>query len=135
MSDITVSTGARVAINPADFRDAMALKNAIQREFAKSNVSIKFDSDIDSIEIARLIMLVDSSTEVNALIWPCLVRCTYNGEKITEKTFENVEARKDYYDIILACARENLSPFFESALSKLKKLQIGSLLSAGQKSA
>lgn len=134
MTEITVPSGAKVVINPADFRASIALKNALQRELAKSNTTLKMNLNSDALELGRLIMLVDSSPEVNALLWPCLARCTYNDEKITEKTFEPVEARQDYYDIVLECGRVNLSPFFESALSKLKTSPLAALVSVSQKS-
>lgn len=123
MSDLIVSSGAKVVINVADFEDTIALKNSIVREASKN---VALDAISLSSDIARLAVLaatVDSSPEVYAAIWPCLSRCTYNGEKITKKTFEPVEARKDYYDILIECVKVNVSPFFESVLSKFKEFR------------
>ena len=43
MTEITVPSGAKVVINPADFRASIALKNALQRELAKSNTTLKMN--------------------------------------------------------------------------------------------
>ncbi len=125
MSEFLASTGTKVVINVADFEDAVNLKNAVSKQLATAG--IKFDIDPQKTDIGSIlgaIMQVDSSPEVNALLWPCLVRCTYGGHKITKQTFEPPDAREDYYDIVLACAKANLTPFFKSLISQLKELPI-----------
>lgn len=133
MSEITVPSGSKVVINVGGFEDTIALKNAIIREASKNGAlgSLNFSSDIS--KLASLAALVDSSPEVYAAIWPCLSRCTYDGEKITKKTFEPVEARKDFYDIVIECVKVNVTPFFESVLSKFKDFQATLRASESQK--
>lgn len=106
--EITVPSGAAVAINPAPFKDAKALKMAIEREIAMS----------PGFGIPT-VLLVDSSPSVDAALWPCLVRCTYADEKITESTFNKAEARADYYAIVKACLEVNLRPLLDGLLSQL----------------
>lgn len=125
MTEFTTKTGATVVINPAPFDDAIDLKSAIQRELAKTQ--LKFDmsmlKDVDAeVDVAPLInaaMTVDSSKEVNAALFKCLGRCTYNSQKIVKATFEPVEARSDYYEVIGACMKENVGPFFSGLASLL----------------
>lgn len=117
--------GAQVRINPADFEDAMDLQSAIFTEAAKAEFKIdglSVDSEFDLSGLIKAGMSVAASKEVREILFKCLVRCTYKGQKITKQTFEDMDARKDYYEIVLACLKENLTPFFEGLLSKLKPL-------------
>lgn len=113
--------------NDADFITAMKLKKAVIGAVKESNVDLsKIDMDnlnLASIDtIGQIILAADSSEKVEKAIFDCLKRCTYNGEKITPDTFEPIEARKDYYDIIIECLKGNLGPFFEPLYLKLQKL-------------
>lgn len=125
MSEFKAPSGAKFKINPANFKDAMALKSAIAKEISSANVSFDIDlskganQDIDAMDFAKLVAVVDASDRVNECLFKCLIRCTYNGEKITHATFEPVEAREDYYEIVFACLKENIAPFFKGLISKL----------------
>lgn len=125
MTEFTATSGAKVKINPADFKSAMALKSAIAKEMSKSEFEISgFDmqKDINIADFAKMALAVDSSPAVYKALFDCLVRCTYDGQKITEAIFEEVDARQDYYEIVIACLKENLLPFFNGLVSKLKPL-------------
>lgn len=124
MSEFIASSGAKIKINPAPFVDAMGLKNALARQLASADLKIDFDveKDLDLSSLTSAILAVDASADVYKAIFTCLGRCSYNGERINELTFEPVESREDYYEIIIACARENLSPFFKNLTSKLSPL-------------
>ncbi len=111
--DINLPSGATATINIAPWKDAKILKRAIERE-----MSITGSVDL------RTALMVDSSEVVDAAIAPCLSRCLYNGEKIIESTFDKAEARQDYYDIIIACVKENLAPLAASLLLKLQEFGI-----------
>lgn len=120
MQTFVTKTGAPVIINPAAWPEAKRLKKAIQQELAGSTDVLRgFDASTDISVLGGLIMRVDGSDAVDAALWPCLARCTRNGDKITEQTFEDPAARKDYYEIVVACAKENLGPLVESLLSVL----------------
>jgi hypothetical protein len=121
MPTITVPSGAKVVINLAPWKDAKNLKKALEREAAAAgNVPMNF------METSALLTLlkIDGSDAVDAALWPCLVRCTRNDVKIVEETFDEAEARKDYYDIIQACVKENLGPLVESLFSKFAGLAL-----------
>ncbi len=125
MSEFEAPSGAKVKINIAPFKDSMKLKSAIAKELADSDFSFDFDpskdikkQDFDIAGIAKIMALLDSSEAVNNALMDCLLRCTYNSEKITGATFEPEEAREDYYDIVAACLKVNIGPFFKSLLSK-----------------
>jgi hypothetical protein len=125
-----VSSGAKVSINVADFDDALALKNAVAKEFAQSGLELSnlkasdlqnfTEMDVNVLmPFLKAVAQFDSSPSVNAAIFACLSRSTYNSERITKETFENVEARADYYEIVFECLKVNLSPFFKGLVSKL----------------
>ena len=131
MAEVTVSSGAKVVVNIADFDDAMTLKNAIASELAKGKLQLEGltqgDLDIQNMmsldmkviePLLQVALTIDSAPEVNKAIFVCLEKCLYNGEKITKQTFNPEEARADYYEIVIACLKVNLTPFFKGLLSK-----------------
>lgn len=133
--EFIANSGAKVKINVAPFGAAMKLKSAIQKKYAETGIEIAGDfkelklSELDlSIDkIAQLAMALDSSEEIYRALFDCLIRCTYNGEKITESTFEPVEAREDYYQIVIECLKVNFTPFLKGLASRLSGIA-GSLV-------
>lgn len=120
--EIKVKSGTAVIINPAPFEDALALNNAVGNPVLGLNVDIKPDFDLDSAANFHYMTVVASQAAVQALVMKCLVRCTYNGQKITQATFEAEGAREDYFEIAVACVRENLAPFVASLFSQFSVL-------------
>lgn len=96
-----------VMIAEAGFADAIRLKNAITSGLQNGTYDRAFP---------------DNDPQVYAALWPCLIKCTYKGVKITQATFEDVEAREDYFEIINSCIDENLRPFFKGVASWLDTL-------------
>ena len=125
--EFTTENGAEVVINEADFISSLKLKSAVLKAIKESGVDIA-KIDLEKITIASLepiiaiVLSADTSDDVQKAIFKCLLRCTYNKEKITESVFEKTAARKDYYEIVIACLKENLAPFFASPILKLKSL-------------
>lgn len=122
MAEITTQSGVKVKLNPADFEDAMDLQSAILKEASKADFSLEgvdLKSDIDFSGLIKAGMAVAASKEVREILFKCLARCTYDGQKITKATFEDAAARKDYYEVVIACLKENLLPFFEGLISQL----------------
>lgn len=128
MKEFISTSGASVRINLAPFKDAMALKNALTKELSNSgieigNLEVKDVKNLDKSKIFNTLinglLAIDSSEVIQNQLFKCLVRCTYNNEKITEFTFEKEEARCDFYEIAIECVKANLSPFFQGIISKL----------------
>lgn len=117
MTEFFTKSGAKVVIALAPWVDAKKLKAAIERQAAAAGV--KFDKNADASCFISAILCVDSSEEVDAALYPCLSRCTRNGQKITMQTFDDADARQDYYEIVKACLTENFRPLVESLLSLL----------------
>lgn len=129
-------TGVKIVINPAPSEQAFALKNAIHSKIKipKINSGI-FNStgnvlekikDMDGGEFVNILtntmLEVDSDPKVNAALLECFVSCTYKSERITQRTFDDVNARKDYYLIVRECLKANLLPFYEGLISESKGL-------------
>jgi hypothetical protein len=119
MNQFTTQSGRTAIIHMAGFKEAMALKNAVGRELTAVDIDIDSLADFDVKAFLPAILKIDTSPAVYDAIMPCLNRCLYNGAKITEVTFEDAEARGDYYELVIACAKENLSPFFKNLVSRL----------------
>lgn len=122
--DFKTKSGCSITINEAPFEDSINLKNSIMKELSNSGFNldveslkgIDFNSDIDSKVFSKIInavLAIDSSSVVFENIFKCLERCKYNSEKITKTTFEDTQARENYYEIIAACIKVNLLPFFK----------------------
>jgi hypothetical protein len=121
MPEFQTAGGNTVAVNAAPWRDAVALKNAIAKEFLASGAVL--DLKADASNLSKVILAVDSSDAVYKALMACLSRCTFNNQKIVDATFENESAREDYYEIVTECLKVNLSPFFKGLLLKLKTLE------------
>lgn len=139
MKEYKAPSGAKVVINPSSWKNSIALKNAIAKELAKSDIDLD-GKDIMSFKdkdfinaVVEPILLIDSSEEVYNRIFDCLGHCTYNGEKINEYIFDDEEARGDYYSIIFECIKANLAPFFKGLLSQLSTIKLTDIKSQKQK--
>lgn len=118
MSEFTAKSGAAIVINMAPWLDAKRLKAAIEKEASAAGIKLD-DLKADVSVLISTALSVDSSDAVDAALWPCLVRCTRNGEKITPSTFNSEEGRQDYYEIMFECLKVNFRPLFDSLLSVL----------------
>jgi hypothetical protein len=132
---------ANIEIRVASFAEAMELKNAIAAVIAKGGVDISgLPTDENSIKklmssevadvaasffepLIKALSAVDSDPRVYKAAFKCLRRCSYDGEMITENTFEDEDARGDYYMVMIDCLKVNLVPFFKGLLSGLKASQ------------
>lgn len=132
MREFTTKSGANVVIFFAGFKQASSLKNAVSRELLKINIDLGklnketigslLESDVTPEFLnscKNVLLILDSSETVEKALFDCLIRCTYNGEKITRDTFEDFEAVSDYYEIAFNCLKDNLFPFFKNQISLL----------------
>ena len=139
--EFTTESKAEVVINMANFIDASRLRVAVLGAIKESGVEIS-KVDIEKLlsgvkddmgaavksgaldSLLDMVISLDCSDKVNNEIFNCLKRSTYNSEKITRDTFNEPEARGDYYHIVIMCLKVNLTPFFKTLFSKLSALQL-----------
>lgn len=125
MQEFTTASGAQVKMAVASFQDATALKNAILKELKNAGIKIERKQEINIELLESLLPFIvgfETSPEVNNALFKCLERCLYNDAKITKETFEEVEARSDYYEIVGRCIYTNLFPFFKNLPSLFTEL-------------
>lgn len=104
----------------ASFREANALQKAIAKETKK--LEVKGDLDLNYEFMKNLLCSALASDEIEAALKPCLKRCLYGDFKIDENTFEDVEARQDYFTVCFEVIKENLLPFVKGLSFQLKDL-------------
>lgn len=120
MAEFISKSGAKIIINPASFETAQNLWSAVEKIASQENIKVGGG-------MINLVMAIDSFPEFKQALWPCLIRCTRNDIKIEKSTFEDVEVRKEYYEIIAPCVEINISPFVESLISEFDK-RLGQLV-------
>ena len=128
------NSGKTLIVNTASTAEVKFLKNVLLEEVKKYPLGLKllgntasiFDKQVDFTSvfdfIKNVLISVDVSETAEAAIFECLKHCVYDRtHKITLDLFDEVEeAREDYYEIIFACAEENLRPFIKSLVSMWK---------------
>lgn len=134
MAEITTPSGKTAVIAVADFGDVMRLNNAVVAGFAKNGLkhidiakiiaSRDFlNADIDYAAILAGMGEVIADERVHAALWPCLAKCTLDKQKITLATFDDMEARGDFYAIAFECVKVNLLPLWLPLLSRFGGLK------------
>jgi hypothetical protein len=116
-------SGAVLRFNLAKFEDGRDLYQA----FAEETKAVRFNSTRETGEVWKdLAVIALSSKTIEAAIWKCFKRATYDtgtGEmKITTETFEPPEAREDYIPALLEIGKENLQPFMKSLYAEFGPL-------------
>ena len=111
---ITKGTGAKVKFSEVDFLTANKLKSILTKSAKNQGYKL---SELDA---EKTIEVLDCNKEVVDILFECLKRCSYDGEKITVDIFEDPKRWADYYEIMLTCLEVNYTPFFvnPSSLSK-----------------
>ena len=112
---ITVNGKAKVVFNETDFRTANKLKSALTKAVKAQGYNLADLGTTETLEV------LDVSDELQSVLFECLKKCTYNSAKITEDTFESLEARSDYYEILLICLEVNYFPFVKAPNSSSKE--------------
>lgn len=124
MEEFTSQTGKEVRIAPASFKEAMKLKSLVEKSLAENGINLTKIQDKELTEflkgdLLKSLLAVDSSIELHDQVIKCLEKSLYDNEKITVTTFDDLDARADYYEILVICLKVNLLPFFRTLLSLL----------------
>lgn len=120
--EIQTKSGAAVVINSAPFEDALALNNLVApyltviQTFADGNANIRMD------DLSKIMVEAATNVQIQRQVMQCLKRCTYKGQAISAATFEDSQARADYYEVVAGCIKENVTPFVESLFSQFSAL-------------
>jgi len=125
MREYTLPSGAVLKIQPAPFRDARALYQAILEEARALKIDAETEIDVNLMK--DLMCTAFSSKKIEAALDVCFKRALYNDGRISDDTWEPEAARGDYMPACIEVAKENILPFtkslysqFESVLPKIK---------------
>ena len=113
-------SGSELKITVGSFAESKALYQAILEEAKDLKMDAQAEVDVNLFKDLFCTMM--SSKKVESALWGCMRRVTYNGLKITESTFEDVEARQDYFEVCFEVAKENILPFTKSLYAKLSPI-------------
>ena len=130
MKEFKGCNGAKIVINEANWGDVRKLKKVLAQELIKIGIDIDKEFLGQTKEnlmvggkllslIKDVYLTLEASDDFNAEIMNCLQYCTYDSIQIKEQLFDDkVEAREDYYDMVIGCLEVNLSPFMRKLFSK-----------------
>lgn len=120
MKEVTLPSGAKLKISLASFDEGKELYQAVLEELR--HVKIDGNTELDYNFMKDLFCVALSSKKVEVAMWKCLKRCLYNGVNISNASFEPVEARQDYFEVMFEVGQENLLPFSKSLYSRLSPI-------------
>ncbi len=121
---IPLPSGAQLVLGISDVREANELKKAVARELVAVNVNLttldiaKLSPD-EMNSFKNIFFQILGSDLIEAALWKCISRCTYNQTRITWETFQPENAREDYQNVAWEVMVYNLRPFGKSLLSLL----------------
>lgn len=118
--EIILQSGKKLSFQYADFEAEQDLYDVIMQELEKKNINLK-DGEIGvNISLFKIIASLTGTKEVTAQFWRCANTCLYEGERITPKVFQDIEARKDFLEIKAMVVWHNMSIFFSNLLGESK---------------
>jgi hypothetical protein len=115
-------SGVMLDITLLDYEKAFAVFQTTVRQIGILDVDLsKIDLEkfaaLDVMEFKRPLTQILSNSDLVKAGNQCLEKCTYDGIKVTTKTWESPEARKDYLFAIFYALKENCYPFVEGVFS------------------
>jgi len=119
--EITLDSGAKLNITLASFAEGNALFKAFSKVVGKAEIDGQEDIK-NPLALKDLFCSLVYSDELEKCLWACMKRATYNGHKITPDTFEEIEARQDYLEVISEVGQFNLTPFLKSLYARFLPL-------------
>lgn len=130
MKEFKGCNGAKIVINEATWGDVRRLKKVLAEELLKLGIDLDkgfFGADKKDLFIGsklfelikNVYLTLEASDKFNDEIMNCLKYCTYDNIQIKESLFDDkIEAREDYYDMVIGCLEVNLAPFIKKIYSK-----------------
>ncbi len=116
MKEVQLPSGAILKITLSPFAVAKELFQAVSEEAKILKLNAEMEIDVNLIK--DIVATGLASKKIEACIWECMKKATYNGLKITDETFEPEQARQDYLTVILEVAKENIMPFTKSLFAQ-----------------
>ena len=123
MKEVTLPSGAVLKIGKIPFDAANNLKKAVVGIIQ----GISFEKGREALDLYKEHLCgLFSNEEVEAKLWICMERCTYNSGngdlKITKATFESEEARGDFTEVQMEVGLACLTPFGKGLYALLQRM-------------
>ena len=135
-----LESGAKLNITLSDFDVCDRLLIAVSKELEGVGINLglktgglvdflnmDIDKDAALNTLKNAIMRLASSTLIRPVLWECMGRVVYNGQKVTPKTFEGAKERGDWPIVAKEVLVENLLPFFPNLSSRLSTALKGAI--------
>ena len=123
--DIDLPSGAKLHITLSAFSISKTLYQAVLEEV--KTLQLDTDKEVDVNLFKDLFCTGFSSKKIESALNECMKKATYNGVKITDSTFEPVEAREDYLLVCWEVALANLLPFTKNLMHQYKTMSLAAL--------
>lgn len=120
MTEFKLPSGAILKVTVAPFTESRSLYQAFLEEMRGLKIDDLAEIDVNLFKDLACVAL--ASKKVEAALWVCMKRVTYNDLKVTEDTFEPEAARDDYFKVCWEVARLNVSPFMKSLSAELSPI-------------
>lgn len=121
--DFELPSGGKLHVSVAPFQDAKALTKALLKASGMVKLA-ENPMDMDVSVIKDMLVQAATSDEVEAALFRCMSRATYDNLKITPELFDDQtigdKIRRDYFLVCAKVVEVNCLPFFDQALSSLK---------------
>jgi hypothetical protein len=124
MSDVKtihLSSGSELRFKYCSFADFLALKRIILHylgakmdDTTMNRLASSGTAGLDNSLGQNFILDLLADREFEEISMRCASLCLLNGERINGNTFETVENRKDYFEVITHVVQENIYVFFSS---------------------
>ena len=119
-------SGSKLDVTPLDFGEAFAVFQQVAKiigllelDLAGIDIGKDFLAQ-DLVKFKRPLAQVLSNHELEKAGKQCLKKCTYNELKVTDSTWNDIDARKDYLFAMFFALKDNCGPFLEGAFSGSK---------------
>lgn len=133
MASFKAPSGAQVEITLSDYGTSYDLFKSVLCAIRKGGVGSKIGdiqaTDIEAFQqmdlkglggLADMVIDVLNSKEVEGLVFKCMERCSYDGERINRDTFEPEARRGDFLFVAFEVMKVNVLPFLSHLSSGLK---------------
>ena len=126
MKKYQLRSGKLLEIDLVPTELALELYRTVVNECARCKFDLKIEDGTTQLELigknSEAILRVLGSDEVMEVVQRCCAKVIYNKQKFSMDLFDNIEAKGDFFGIMIIVALENLLPFFPHLRSRFETL-------------
>lgn len=105
---------------------ALELYRTVMNECARCKFDLKIEENTSLLELvgknSEALLRVLGSEEVMEVVQRCCNKVLYGKKRFSMDLFEDIDARGDFFGIMIIVALENLLPFFPHLRSRFEML-------------